>query len=427
MKILIHNITALTLIDKSVRKNISIAIEKGHISKIAPQIDPEGFDTVIDGNRKLIMPGFVNAHTHVPMVLLRGLGDDLPLQRWLEEAIWPTEAKLTDEAVYWGTLLGIAEMIRSGTTSFNDMYFYCDAIARAVLESGMRARLSHGMIALTPGEKLEKECAETARFIQTWHGKAEGRIQTAIGPHAPFTVHDELWRRAIALAKRYNVPIHTHLQETRREVEDSFNTYGITPAARLETLGVFSVPTIVAHGVHLTDQDIDLLARRHVSVIHCPTSNLKLGSGIAPMEKFIRAKLSIGIGSDGAAANNNIDMLEEMRLSALLHKRENPTALPAYEALKHATVGSAHALGWQDLGTISEGQKADLIILDCTGPHWIPNREPIADLVYAASSADVETVIIDGRLVMKDRQILTFDEALVKIKANEQSEKLNRR
>ncbi|MBI1743100.1 amidohydrolase [Candidatus Acetothermia bacterium] len=426
MKILIDNITALTLVDKSVLKNISISIENGRISKIAARIDPQGFDTVIEGNKKLVMPGFVNAHTHVPMVLLRGLGDDLPLQRWLEEEIWPAEAKLTDEAVYWGTLLGIAEMIRSGTTSFNDMYFHCDAIARAVSESGMRALLSYGMIAFAPGEKLEKECVETERFIKKWHGQAEGRIQTAVGPHAPFTGHDELWRRAIALAKRYNVPIHTHLQETRREVEDSLKNFGITPAARLEALGVFQIPTIVAHGVHLDDNDIEILARRNVSVIHCPTSNLKLGSGIAPMEKWLKAKLTVGIGTDGAASNNNLDMLEEMRLSALLHKRENPTALPAYEALRQATTGSAKALGWKDVGTISENQKADLIILDCDGPHWVPSREPVADVVYTASSADVETVIINGHLVMQNRKILTFDEALVKIKANEYSEKLRR-
>ncbi len=426
MKILVKNISALTLQENSVSKNISIAVENGLIAKIAAHIDPKGFDTVIEGQNKLAMPGFVNAHTHVPMVLLRGLGDDLPLQRWLEEAIWPAEAKLTEEAVYWGTLLGIAEMIRSGTTSFNDMYFYCDAIARAVTESGMRARLSYGMIAFAPGDKLEKECAEARRFIQQWQGHAQGRIQTAVGPHAPFTSHDELFRCAIGLAKEYNVPIHTHLQETRREVEDSLKTYGITPAARLEALGVFEVPTIVAHGVHVNRDDIEILARRRVAIVHCPTSNLKLGSGIAPMTEWLKAGLTVGVGTDGAASNNNVDMLEEMRLSALLHKRENPTALPAREALKQATRGSARALGWTDVGMIEEGKKADLIILNCEGPHWIPSREPLADLVYTASSADVETVIIDGRLVMKDRKILTFDEALVKIKANEQSEKLRR-
>jgi 5-methylthioadenosine/S-adenosylhomocysteine deaminase len=372
------------------------------------------------------MPGFVNAHTHVPMVLLRGLGDDLPLQRWLEEEIWPAEAKLNDEAIYWGTLLGIAEMIRSGTTSFNDMYFYCDAIARAVTESGMRAMLSYGMIAFAPGEKLEKECAEASRFISKWQNQASGRIQTAVGPHAPYTSHDELFRRAIRLAKEYNVPIHTHLQETRREVEDSLKTYGITPAERLAALGVFEVPTIVAHGVHVNQRDREVLARHNVAVIHCPTSNLKLGSGIAPMAEWLKAGLTIGVGTDGAASNNNLDMLEEMRLSALLHKRESPTALPAYEALRQATVGSARALGWTEVGTLEEGQKADLIVLNCEGPHWVPSREPIADVVYTASSADVETVIIDGRLVMRDRKILTFDEALVKMKANEYSEILRR-
>jgi 5-methylthioadenosine/S-adenosylhomocysteine deaminase len=424
MKILIQQATALTLSDRPIQKDVSIAIENGRITQIAPHISPQGFDTVIDAQKKLITPGFVNAHTHLPMVLLRGLGDDLPLRRWLEEKIWPAEAKLTEETVYWGSLLGIAEMIRSGTTGFNDMYFYCDAIARAVTESGMRARLSYGIIAPEPGAKLDAEMAETERFIEKWHGEASGRVQAAVGPHAPYTCHDETWQRAIALARRYSVPIHTHLQETRAEVEESLAQFGMTPTARLEALGVFALPTIVAHGVHLGDADIELLARRKVSVAHCPTSNLKLGSGIAPMEKFLAAQLTVGVGTDGAASNNNLDMLEEIRLCALLHKRENPTVLPALEALRQATVGGARALGWPDVGMITAGQKADLLIWNCQAPHWVPGRDPILDLVYTASSSDVEMVFIDGRLVMREREILTFDESLVKIRANEYSKRL---
>jgi 5-methylthioadenosine/S-adenosylhomocysteine deaminase len=417
MAILIRDCTAITMGDPLVRRGVSIAIEDGKISKISenPQ-DFEGthFDTVLDGKNKLVLPGFVNAHTHLAMVLLRGYSDDRNLQEWLEQEIWPAERKLTEDDVYWASLLGIAEMIRSGTTTFCDMYFFMDAVAQAVKESGLRAVLSYGIIAPQPGEKAHKELSVTEKFLRAWHNSAEGRIRVAVGPHAPYTCCDEVWRDARALALKYNTIIHTHLQETLAEVNESFRLYQKSPTERLEALGVFEAPTVAAHGVHLRDSDVAILVRRGVGLAHCPTSNLKLGSGIAPVKRYKQMGLRVGIGTDGAASNNNLDMLEELRLAALLAKRDDPTALPAAEALQMATRAGAQMLGLEGVGHLAEGAEADIILIDMSGAHWQPGHNPVSDLVYAAQASDVETVLVAGRIVMKEKEILTFDEERAK-------------
>ncbi|MDW8140937.1 MAG: amidohydrolase [Candidatus Bipolaricaulota bacterium] len=422
MTILIQDCTAITMGMPLVRRGVSIAIAQDKIAKISA--DPQEFahqrfDKVIDGTNKLAIPGLVNAHTHLPMVLLRGYADDQNLQRWLEDEIWPAERKLTEEDVYWASLVGIAEMLRSGTTTFSDMYFFMDAVAQAVKESGMRALLSYGIIAPQPGPKADQELKITEEFLKRWHGQASGRIRVAVAPHAPYTCGDEIWRRAKSLAIEYNSIIHTHLQETQTEVDDSLRTFGQTPTERLETLGVLEAPTLAAHGVHLRDSDLEILKRYDVRLAHCPTSNLKLGSGIAAVRKWRQAQLTVGIGTDGAASNNNLDMLEETRLAALLAKLSDPTALPASEALEMATCGGARALGWDDLGSLEEGRKADLVLLDTQGVHWVPGFNPVSDLVYAAASADVETVIVDGQILMERREIQSFDEERAKAKVRQ--------
>lgn len=420
MKILIQNCTAITMSTPLVQEGVSIAIADRKIAKISREdFAQKRFDRTIDGRAKLAIPGFVNAHTHLPMVLLRGYADDQNLQRWLADEIWPAERKLSEDDVYWAALVGIAEMVRSGTTAFADMYFFMDAVAQAVKESGMRALLAYGIIAPQPGAQADKELKITEDFLRAWHGQAHDRIRVAVAPHAPYTCGDDVWRGAKSLAIQYNTLIHTHLQETRTEVDESLKAFGRTPTERLEALGVFEVPTLAAHGVHLRDSDIEILKRRDLRLAHCPTSNLKLGSGIAPVGKWRQAALNVSIGTDGAASNNNLDMLEEMRLAALLAKVDDPTALPAQEALAMATRAGAGALGFADVGVLQEGWRADIALLDMQGVRWLPGFNPIADLVYAASSADVETVIIDGEIVMEKREIRAFDEEKAKAKVRE--------
>jgi 5-methylthioadenosine/S-adenosylhomocysteine deaminase len=422
MTILIKDCAAITMSTPLVRRGVSIAIAEGRITKISSDSNlfvSERFDKVMDGKNKLVLPGFVNAHTHLPMVLLRGYADDQNLQRWLAEEIWPAEKKLTEEDVYWASLVGIAEMLRSGTTTFSDMYFFMDAVAQAVKESGMRALLSYGIIAPQPGAKADQELKITEDFLKRWHGQANGRIRVAAAPHAPYTCCDEVWRRAKSLAIQYNTLIHTHLQETRTEVDSSLKAFGRTPTERLEALGVFEAPTLAAHGVHLRDSDLEILKRQDVRLAHCPTSNLKLGSGIASVSKWRQAQLKVGIGTDGAASNNNLDMLEETRLAALLAKTNDPTALPASEALEMATLGGARALDFNDVGLLEEGRRADIALFDMQGVHWVPGFNPVSDLVYAAASADVETVIVNGQILMERREIKSFDEEKAKARVHQ--------
>ncbi len=441
MRILLRDFVLLTPAEErgafQLVRGCSLALAEGRIERITQdpkELEPAqarfDFDKVIDGGgRKLLMPGLVNAHTHLAMVLFRGYADDLPLDRWLEEAIWPAERELTAEEVYWGSLLGLAELIRSGTTAIADMYFFMDEVARAVEQSGLRALLAYGMIAPDPDprERLERELERGLELAERWHGKADGRIRVALGPHAPYTCTDELWQRAVELARERELMIHTHLAETAREVEDFRARRGLTPVEHLERLGVFEagVGVLAAHGVHLSESDICILAKyNNVAIVHNPTSNMKLGSGIAPVKELLEAGVELALGTDGAASNNNLDLLEEVRLAALLQKvRGDPTALPAAEALWLGTLGGARALGLEEVGIIREGMKADLIVLDLDQPHLIPEYDLVSNLVYAASSRDVETVIVDGQVVMEDRKILSFDEAEAKDQVRRLSEK----
>lgn len=421
MRILLKDFTAVTLEDPPVRKGVSIAVEDGRIVRIADGLEglpyPESaFDTVISGKDRLVLPGLINAHTHLAMTLLRGYADDLPLMEWLQEKIWPLEARLTPEEIYWGSVLGLAEMIRSGTTCFADMYFAMDRVAEAVEESGLRALLSYGIIAPEPGDKLDRELKIAQEFVERFHNRADGRVRAAVSPHAPYTCHPRVWERAVELAREHDLLVHTHLSETRTEVEEARKRWGKTPVQYLKDLGVFEVPVLAAHCVHLTDEDIEILKDHEVYPVHNPTSNLKLASGVAPVWRLLREGIPVALGTDGTASNNDLDMIEEIRLAALLQKGilQEATALPALEALQLGTVYGARALRWDGIGTIAEGNRADLVILETTGPHWVPAYDPVSQVVYAAKAADVCTVIVEGQLVMKDRELLTLDEERAK-------------
>jgi 5-methylthioadenosine/S-adenosylhomocysteine deaminase len=369
-------------------------------------------ENVIDAEGMVAIPGLVNAHTHCAMTLLRGYADDMPLMPWLQERIWPLEMKVVEEDVYWGTLLGIAEMIRGGVTCFNDMYHYFEATARAVVESGIRANVSGVLLGFVSdaAQRLER----AIEFAKEWKGAADGRLVTMLGPHAPYTCPDHLLERVIAGAKEAGVGVHIHVAETAQEVRDSQTDFGMTSVERLNALGLFEArPVLAAHCVHLTDDDIATLVEHKVGIAHNPGSNMKLASGVAPVPRLLAAGAVVGLGTDGPASNNNLDMLEEARLAALLHKLHSgdPTVVPARQALEMATRGSAQALGLGDqVGQIKVGMKADLALLDFRQPHLFPPHGIVSHLVYAARAGDVRTVFVNGRALMLDRQLQTLDE-----------------
>ncbi len=392
-----------------------IAIQDDLIAEIGPNLTAKYPDyEVIDGKNSLVLPGLINCHTHAAMTMLRSYADDLPLQEWLETKIWPREAHLQSKDIYWGTMLSILEMIKSGTTTFADMYFFMEQTAKAVEETGIRASLSRGMVGL--GDSGELAFKESEELVKNWHGKAEGRISCLLGPHAPYTCTPDYLERVMKLADSLKVGLHIHLAETLTEVENITKEYGLPPIKLMDSLGLFDGRHVLAaHCVHLTEEEIDILVKKKVGIAHNPESNMKLASGIAPIPQLLAAGALVGLGTDGASSNNNLDMIGEMHTCALLHKvaTGDPTVLSAYQVLEMATLKGAQALGLEKLGSLQPGYKADLIMLDLHKAHLTPHYDPIANLAYAAHSSDVKTVIIDGNLVMKDYQLLTIDEERV--------------
>ncbi|MBC8081055.1 MAG: amidohydrolase [Gorillibacterium sp.] len=371
---------------------------------------------VIDGTHRLYMPGLVNTHGHAAMSLLRGVGDDLALQVWLEEKMWPNEARFTSNDVRYGALLSIVEMLKSGTTAFVDMYDHMDQVAMAVEESGMRGCLTRGVIGLCSREEQESKLKEAIHFAKDWHGKADGRITTMMSPHAPYTCSPDYIIRFVEAAQELNLPLHTHMSETAREVAENERIYGMRPVAHLQNLGVFSRPCLVAHGVHLNSEEIEILAKYDVHVSHNPGSNLKLASGISPVVELLKAGVKVSLGTDGAASNNNLDMFEEMRLAALLHKgiSGDPTAVPAFEAFMMATKVGAESIWLSDCGALQVGMKADFIALDVDQPHYYPKSNFLSHAIYSANSKDVRDVWVNGKRIVQNGICLTLDEEKIK-------------
>lgn len=412
MRTLLHNASIIPMDGGTqVIENGYIVIEDNTITAMGSgEIDTGGFDKVIEGNNKVVLPGFVNTHTHAAMTLLRGYADDLPLKEWLETRIWPMEDKLTPEDIYWGTMLAIVEMIKSGTTTFADMYFAMDEVAQAVEKTGMRACLSRGMVGIGP--QAEQAIIDSQELTKKWHKQGEGRITTMLGPHAPYTCPPDYLARVADIAFDLGVGIHIHLAETLGEVRDIIQQYGKTPAVVLQDAGLFKNHVLAAHCVHLDQEDIAVLAENKAAVAHNPESNMKLASGIAPVPALLAAGINVALGTDGASSNNDLDMMQEMRTCALLHKvnQMDPTVIPAYKALEMATVNGARALGLGDnIGMLRPGYIADMIIIDLNAAHHIPRYDIIANMVYSGQASDVETVIINGRVVMEKRRILTLD------------------
>jgi len=393
------------------------------ISSPSAKVDPS--DTVLQGDGKLALPGLINSHTHAAMTLLRGIADDVPLHTWLHDHVWPIEQRLTEEDVYWGTMLGLMEMIRSGTTQIADMYFHVDAVGRAIADIGMRATISYGVVANAMDDRGRSELDAAERAVDVWHNAADGRIRCAVSPHAVYTCGKEVWKAAIRLAERYTLPIHTHLAETKREVDDWAQVHGVSPAGTLAQLGALDVPLIAAHCVHVSEEDVELLATHHATAVHCPCSNAKLASGLAPVPELLRAQVNVALGTDGAASNNNLDICREMRVALLLQKAttRDATVLDAESALEWATRNGAQALD-QATGQLAPGARADIVLMEMDATNVLPPHDPVSAVVYASHPGNVTDVMIDGRFVLRDRQLLTVDEREAQTQAKARSGRL---
>jgi 5-methylthioadenosine/S-adenosylhomocysteine deaminase len=408
-----------------------VAVADGRIVAVGPTTDIVRMYTAperVDAGGKLIIPGLINGHTHVPMTLFRGLADDLDLQDWLTKYIFPAEAKnVSEEFVRAGTRLGLAEMIRGGTTTYCDMYYFEDAIADETAKAGMRAVLGETVIDFPVADnKTNAEAmAYVEKFVQKWKGHE--LIVPAIAPHAPYTVSEEHLKAARAFSDRTGAPIVTHISETKREVDDSLKAKGASPVDYLARIGFLSDRVIAAHMVWPNPGEIQILKRIGVGVVHNPQSNMKLAAGVAPAPQMMAAGLRIGLGTDGAASNNDLSMWEEMDTAAKLHKviSGDPKVMSAQQAFELATIRGAAALHLEkEIGSIETGKRADLVIVDRDALNQIPLYNVYSDLVYATKASDVATVIINGRIVMRDRRLLTLDEAAIKAAARVFREKI---
>jgi 5-methylthioadenosine/S-adenosylhomocysteine deaminase len=391
---------------------------------------PAGFvpDRVLDGRDRIVLPGLVNTHTHLSMTLMRNYADDLAFWPWLMERVKPLEDHLQPEDVRSGARLGIAELIRGGTTCFHDMYFLLDEVADEVARAGLRGRLCGALFDNSgQGEALLRAAVG---LHERWHGKADGRVTVGLGPHSAYLCSPGYLREILHEAQRLECGLHVHVSETEREVRESRERHGVTPVQLLADLGCFRVPTIAAHAIYVDAADRRLLHAGHVSVAHNPGSNLKLANGIAPVQALLDDGVNVALGTDGAASNNNLNLFEEMHLAALLQKwlRRDATALPARQALRMATINGAKALGLDErIGSLEVGKQADIVMLDAARPHLAPRHDPIALLVYSAQAADVCTVMVDGRILLDDHVLQTLDEPALLAEATQQTRRLLRR
>ena len=400
------------------RGDVLLDRDAGEIVEIG---DVPAGDEELDASGGLVMPGLVNAHCHVAMTLLRGYADDKPLDAWLREDVWPVEAELEPEDVRAGAELGVLEMIRSGTTAFADMYFHMPEIAAAVETGGLRARLGHGIV--TVGKDDEDAWGDVEESLQVAADlAAHERISTAFMPHSLTTVGEEYVRDGIERARDLDVPIHYHANETREEVDPIVEERGARPLEYARDLGMLGEGDFLAHGVHLDDREIDLLAESDAAVVHCPASNMKLASGAAPVQRLLDAGATVGIGTDGAASNNDLDVFDELRDAAMLGKLAtgDASAVPAEAAVRMATRGSADAIGIES-GRLEPGANADVIVLDLEAAHLTPEHDLVSHLAYAARGSDVRHTVCDGRVLMRDREVLTLDVERVREEAQERA------
>ncbi|MBT2660710.1 amidohydrolase [Bacillus sp. ISL-45] len=415
--------------EHAVIENGAIAVEGEKIIFVG--ITPDDFTSYeekVDLKGNTLLPGLVNTHGHTPMSLLRGYADDLHLQTWLEDKIWPLEAKYTPEHARWGAKLSILEMIRTGTTTFVDMYDNMDEVAMAVEEAGIRGVLCRGVIGFGSEELRQSKLKEAADFAKSWNNGANGRIATMLSPHSPYTCSPEYISQIIDKSAELNVPLHTHMSETKFEVDKNIEEYGATPVRHLEKLGFFERPSLVAHAVHVNDEDIQILAEKDVKVSHNVISNLKLGSGIAPIGKMLEKGVTVSLGTDSAASNNNLDLFEELKAAATIHKgfAQDATVITAQEALRMATIHGAESLWLNDrIGSLEAGKDADFIVVNSNQSFFYPKHNPVSHLVYSGSGRDVKDVYVQGKQILANGHFTTIDEEKVLYEANRMSKLLS--
>jgi 5-methylthioadenosine/S-adenosylhomocysteine deaminase len=418
--------------DRLILEDGALAIKGDSIAAIGFRSDLESKYTAaqtIDARGKLVLPGFINGHTHVPMTLFRGLHDDVTLDDWLRKYIFPAEAKnVTEEFVRWGTRLAVAEQIRGGITTFADMYYFEDAVAEETKAAGMRGVLGETIIDFpAPDNKDEAQMlAYTEKFLQRWQN--DPLIHAAPAPHSIYTCSQKTLQDAAALARKYRAPILIHVAEMKKELDDSRAQNGTTPVQYLNKIGVLGPDVVAAHCIFVDDTDRRVLAGKHVGCVHNPSSNMMLASGVSPVPELRAAGVAVGLGTDGpAGSNNDLDLMEEMDLAAKLQKitKNDPLALGAKAVVEMATIDGARALHMEnEIGSLEAGKKADVILIGLNAPHAVPMYEIYAQLAYALKGSDVETVVIGGRVVMRDRQLLTVKEADAIAKAREYKAKI---
>ncbi len=419
--ILIKN--ALILNSNFQNKKQSLLIKDDLIAEIADEIDESNADKIIDAEGKILLPGLINTHTHLSMTLFRGLADDLSLDSWLNDHIWPMEANLNGDYCYIGALLGAVELIKSGTTTFSDMYFYMEDVARAVEDAGIRAVLSYGMIDFGDAERRENELNENLKLFKNCNGMADGRIKVFLGPHSPYTASEELLIRTRELADEYNMGIHIHVSETQKEIDDVSAEKGLRPFEYLEKIGLLGPDVVAAHCVWLSDEEIDIIKKHDVKVSHNPCSNMKLASGISPVSKLIENDICVSIGTDGASSNNNLDLIEELKTASLLQKVAtlDPKVLSSDEAVEMATIKGAEALGLDsEIGSIEVGKKADIILIDTNAANMVPDSSNLtSNIIYSANGSNVDTTICNGKILMENKKLTVLDEDEIYAKAKQ--------
>ncbi|WP_294004179.1 amidohydrolase family protein [uncultured Methanobrevibacter sp.] len=401
----------------------SILIKDNLIAEISPEIDESDVSKTIDATGKIVLPGLINTHTHLSMTLFRGLADDLSLDSWLNDHIWPMEANLNGDYCYIGALLGAVELIKSGTTTFSDMYFYMEDVARAVDEAGIRAVLSYGMIDFGDEEKRKNEINENLTLFKACDGMADGRIKVFFGPHSPYTASEELLIKVRELADEYNMGIHIHVSETQKEIEDVSAEKGLRPFEYLDKIGFLGPDVVAAHSVWLSDNEIEIIKKNNVKISHNPCSNMKLASGIAPVSKLIENDICVSIGTDGASSNNNLDLIEELKTASLLQKVStlDPKVLTSDEAVAMGTIKGAETLGLEsEIGSIEVGKKADIILIDTNSANMVPDSSSLSsNIIYSANGSNVDTTICDGKILMENKKLVVLDEEEIYKKARQ--------
>ncbi len=430
-RILIKGADIVTLDETgTILHSADLLIEDRRIAQIGHLLPDTQADEIIDATGQVVLPGFFNAHCHAPMTFERGWAEDLPFPRWLNEKIWVAESALTPEDVYWGAALAACEMIRSGTVAFNDHYFYMDRVAQVVLESGMKAMLTWCTFGIGDDKEIGPGAAAQLAFSRDWQGAGDGRIHTCLGPHSPYICPPEFLGRVVELAEQHQLPIHLHVAESQEQVANSQARHGQTPVEQLATLGVFDHPTVAAHCLALTLDDRALLAEKPVTIVRTPITYMKLAMPIhVSLSDLQGAGISrLALGSDGPASNAVMDMWDIVRQTVWLEKyqTQNPEALPGDTALRMATRNGALAMGFAESGVVAEGMAADLILVNMDRPHLRPRHDLIANLVHAARGADVSHVLVDGQLLMRDRQLLTLDEERILYEAEQRALRLVR-